>query len=318
VVAAGSLYERDDERGLAHFVEHLVFQGTKSHPGDTLAKELQRLGLGSGPDNVAFTSYDSTIFHLELPNTEDAVLRRCLQALREYVSEATFDPDAIARERGVVLSESATRAVSGFFANNANTAFLWPHSLRADRAPIGLDATIRNCTRRQLVAFYKSLVPAGAPGLIVVGEVPPALAENLILEVFGPLTPRARPRAEPADLIPTKASQPNVMVYSDPSQSGVGYLFEHPEPFPRRPTPASAALRRYVAASRSPCSRTGSKNTPPELPARSSTRRRWWITPSRDGGPPSHGGRPARQLAGDCRGARTGTPAGVRARLYGG
>jgi zinc protease len=247
LVAVGSLHERDDEQGIAHFVEHMVFQGTTSHPGNTLAKELQQLGLGMGPDNTAFTTYDHTIFHLELPNTQDAVLRRCLQALREYAAEATFDPDAVKRERGVVLSEWATRANSGFFVACANTAFLWPHSRRAGRVPIGLAETIRTCTREQLSAFYDAWYRPERLALVVVGNVSPELAENMIKEVFGPLAARGPPRDEPADLIPAQASPPDVIVYSDPSQTGLAYLFENPEPFPRQ---ADTRARRIEALHR--------------------------------------------------------------------
>ncbi len=250
LVATGSLYERDDERGIAHFVEHMVFLGTKSHPGDSLARELQRLGLAIGAHNTAFTSYDSTTFHLELPATDDAMLRRCLQALREYAAEATFAEEAMTRERGVVLNEWAARADSGFFAGCANTAFLWPRSRRAERVPIGLTQTIQACTRKQLVAFYRAWYRPERFAVIVVGDVPRERAEALVREVFGPVKPHGRARDEPSDLIPVAASNPNVLVFSDASQTGVACLFEHPQPFPREAdTPArrTEALRAGLA-----------------------------------------------------------------------
>jgi zinc protease len=200
LVAAGSLHERAVEKGLAHFVEHMIFRGTKRHPGDTLARELERNGLGMGPDNTAFTTYDHTIYHLEVPHAGEPALRQCLEALREYATEATFDARAIKRERGVVLSEMATRANSGFYADCANTAFLWPLSRRALHVPIGEADQIRGFTRAQLVAFYDAWYRPERLAVIVVGNVSPDAVERMIREIFGPLAARGAPREESSEM----------------------------------------------------------------------------------------------------------------------
>ena len=109
VVLAGSLHEADDERGLAHFLEHMAFRRTKDHPEGTLIASLQRMGIAFGPDNTAFTNYDFTIYHLELPDSSEHTLREGLGVFREYADGLIFTREDVDLERGVVLSELSTR-----------------------------------------------------------------------------------------------------------------------------------------------------------------------------------------------------------------
>ena len=138
LVRVGSLHENDDERGLAHFVEHMAFRGTKAFPAGSMVAALQRLGIALGPDSTAFTSYDHTIYHLELPDTREATLREGLRAFREYADAVTFDAKLIEQERGVILNEMASRDTPEARAYDANFAFLWPGSREIRRKPIGL------------------------------------------------------------------------------------------------------------------------------------------------------------------------------------
>lgn len=154
LVAVGSLQERDYERGLAHFVEHMAFRGTRRHPGDSLAQELAQLGIGFGADSTAFTGYGSTSYHLDLPNSGEAMLRRGLDVLRDYASELAFVAGQIERERGVILSEKATRDSASARFNAAQLQYLFPSAREVRRPPIGVEESIRNFTRQQLVDFY--------------------------------------------------------------------------------------------------------------------------------------------------------------------
>jgi zinc protease len=232
VVAVGSLHERDDERGMAHFVEHMIFRGTRSHPGDSLVNTLQRLGIGFGPDNTAFTHHDHTIYHLELPDTAEATLKQGLSTFREYVSEATFDAGLIERERGVILSEKATRDTAAYRRSEAGLAFLWPDSLQKRRPVIGVEDTLRAFTREQLVAFYDAWYQPRRMAVIVVGNIETESARRLVEETFSNLTARGPPRDEPTDVIPAHASRPDILVNSDPAYVGIGLTFQHPRPDP--------------------------------------------------------------------------------------
>lgn len=244
VVDAGSLQERDDERGLAHFVEHMVFRGTRRHPNGSLAAELQRLGVGPGPENTAFTHLDHTIYHLELPDTREATLRQGLGIFREYAEDVTFEPALIERERGVVLSERDTRDTPDARTAQANLAFLWPAARQVERNPIGTEAAVRTFTRAQFVSFYDAWYRPERLAVIIVGEIDPAVAERLVADVFSSLQARGPARTDPVNDVPASASPSDVRVFSDPGLIGASCTFEHPVPEPRTAdTRARRALR---------------------------------------------------------------------------
>lgn len=232
VVAVGSLHENEEERGLAHFVEHMAFRGTRSHPAGSLTAALQRLGVGIGPDSAAFTFYDHTVFHLELPDKSPATLREGLEALREFASEVTFDEKMIERERGVVLSELATRDTPGARSSTANLAFLWPDSRHARRPVGGSAQTVRAFTREQFVSFYDAWYRPERLAIVVVGNIDPVETVPLLADHLGTLAARGPGRAEPDDLSPTAASRPDVQIFSDPGLIGTLVTLAHPVPFP--------------------------------------------------------------------------------------
>jgi len=108
-IGAGSLQERDDQRGLAHFLEHMAFKGSKHVPQGEMLKILQRKGLAFGPDSNAFTLFDQTFFKLDLPGSDDDRIDTGLMLLRETASELNLKQSAMDGERGVVLSEERLR-----------------------------------------------------------------------------------------------------------------------------------------------------------------------------------------------------------------
>src|SRR6187399_951720 len=105
VVKAGSVLEDNDQQGVAHFVEHMLFEGTKHFPQQGIIQFLSSLGLGIGPDANAETGYNETQYTLRVPTDVPGVLDRALLVLEDWAQAATFDQDAIERERGIVLSE---------------------------------------------------------------------------------------------------------------------------------------------------------------------------------------------------------------------
>lgn len=233
LVAAGSLHEADDERGLAHFVEHMAFRGTRAFPDGSLTPALQRLGLGLGPDSTAFTLYDHTIYHLELPDTKEATLREGLRVFREYATAITFDAKSIERERGVVLSEEATRDTPAARNSRANLQFLFPQSRQAMREPIGTEEAIRRFTRAQFVAFYDAWYRPERMAVIIVGDVDATAVERIVAAELAAVAPHGLARADPDNLIPNRSSAPDIGVFSDPGMLGVGLTFEHPVAAPR-------------------------------------------------------------------------------------
>lgn len=250
LVAAGSIDERESERGIAHFIEHMAFRGTREHPNGGLTADLQRLGVGFGPDTAAFTFWDHTIYQLELPDTSEATLREGLGVFREYAQDIAFDPGLIDRERGVILNERDTRDTPEARAGLANLDLLWPGSLQVRRQPIGLAENIRGFTRGQFVAFYDAWYRPERMVVIVVGDVDPDAAARLVGAVMGGVAARGPAREDAVPLVPGACGPPDVRVFVDKGLPGAECQMEHPFPEPSSPDTharRAAQLRRALA-----------------------------------------------------------------------
>lgn len=235
VVLAGSLHERDDERGLAHFLEHMAFRSTQDHPEGSLVANLQRMGIGFGPDNTAFTTYDYTIYHLELPDTKPETLREGLGVFREYAEDITFSETEVDLERGVVLSEMSTRNLPEMRSHLAYQAFALPQARINERSPIGVEEQIRRFTPFQFRAFYDAWYRPERMILTLVGEVDPAAAEEIIQTIFGPLTARAPARPEPSFTLDKPVPEQPTALFKDPDIIGMLLHLSHAEPAPTEP-----------------------------------------------------------------------------------
>src|ERR1700726_3213607 len=137
VVKAGSVLEDDDQRGLAHFVEHMEFEGTKNFPRQSIADFLSSLGLSIGPDANAETSYDDTQYTLRVPADVPGVLDRAMLVLEDWAQGAVFDQSGIDRERGIVLSEWRMRLGAAERTQDKIRRVQLDGSRYADRSPIG-------------------------------------------------------------------------------------------------------------------------------------------------------------------------------------
>lgn len=235
IVQAGSLDERDDERGLAHFVEHMAFRSTRDHPDGSLINELQRLGIGWGPENTAFTTFDYTIYHLDLPDDKASTLQEGLSVFREYADGIVFKPAEIDTERGVVLSEMAMRNTPDARAGQANLDFVLPRSRQSERAPIGLEAQIRQFTAAQFKGFYDAWYRPDRMILSVVGTLDPARVEDLIKSTFGPLQARGPARPDPPAELTSAPATEDTRIFTDPSTVGVALLLQHAVRHPEHP-----------------------------------------------------------------------------------
>lgn len=184
-IAAGSLMEQDDQRGLAHFMEHMAFNGTAAVPEGQLLPILERLGLAFGPDTNAFTSFDQTVYQLDLPNTAEETVDTGLMILRDMAGEATLAAEAIERERGIVISEERTRATPAYRVAQARYDFLMKDQLLPDRFPIGDVDILRTAPRERFAAFYETWYRPERATLVAVGDFDPAEMEARIRAEFG-------------------------------------------------------------------------------------------------------------------------------------
>ncbi|BEV01372.1 insulinase family protein [Novosphingobium olei] len=223
-VDSGSLDERDSERGFAHFVEHMAFNGSTHVPEGEMVRLLERNGLAFGADTNAQTSFEQTLYMLDLPRNDPRLLDTALMLMRETASELRFDPAAVARERGVVLSE--LRDGQGYPLNNLKDqlAFLYPAATYPHRLPIGTVETLNAATADSLKAFWaREYVPANVT-LVVVGDFDPAAVEAAI---------RARFADWQASAAPPRPDQGKVL----PKQKGVTDIWIDP-PLSERVTAA--------------------------------------------------------------------------------
>ena len=191
-IAAGSLQERDDQRGLAHFVEHMAFRGSAHQSDGELEKTLKREGFSFGSDVNAFTDYETTKFVLDLPSNDDEPINSALFILREIAGNLTFDPDAIEHERGVILGEERMRASTDSRSQQAYIEAAYAGRPYALRDPIGTLDSIRNAPRQAIVDYYQDWYRPELATLIVVGDFNVDDMEKRIRQRFGDWAP-ARP-----------------------------------------------------------------------------------------------------------------------------
>ncbi|MBA3055299.1 MAG: insulinase family protein [Sphingomonadales bacterium] len=183
-IEAGSLDERDSERGYAHFVEHMAFNGSTHVPEGEMIRLLERNGLAFGADTNAQTNFHYTLYMLDLPRTDPALVDTALMLMRETASELSFTPEAIARERGVVLAEMRDRNSWALRAAIDEMNFTNPGAHYTQRLPIGTTETLDAATSESLKAFWaREYVPAKTT-VIVIGDIDPDVAEAAIRQRF--------------------------------------------------------------------------------------------------------------------------------------
>lgn len=196
-IAAGSLMENDDQQGLAHFMEHMTFNGTTNIPESELLRILERLGLAFGADTNAATSFDQTFYQLELPRTNDETVDTALRILREQMSEALMNPADIDAERNVIVGEERTRNTPGLRSAKAQFALLAPGQRLSQRFPIGDLDVIRNAPRERFVEFYEAYYRPSRATLLAVGDFDVDQMEAKIRGAFESWEPKAADGPEP-------------------------------------------------------------------------------------------------------------------------
>jgi zinc protease len=197
LVGAGSLNEKDDQQGLAHFLEHMAFKGSTNYPAGTLIERLQRMGMSFGADTNASTGYERTLYLLEMPDTKPATLVEGLSIFADYAGGLTLGKDLIDSERGVILSEKRDRDSVDFRTYVAEMNFLLPDSLISKRVPIGQIDIIKEAKRDRFADFYDTWYRPKKITVIAVGDFDPAAVEVQIKEEFSGLKARAPGRPDP-------------------------------------------------------------------------------------------------------------------------
>lgn len=184
-IAAGSLDETDSERGLAHFLEHMAFNGSRNFPAASLMKTFETAGIGFGRDQNAFTNYFDTTYVLNIPNENSDKLDLGFRWLRDVADGLLLAPDEVKRERGVVLSEYTVGLGPARTLYEDRQRFISPGLRPTDRLPIGLKAVIEGAEAPAVRAYYERWYRPENATVVAVGDEPVAAMKARIVAAFG-------------------------------------------------------------------------------------------------------------------------------------
>jgi zinc protease len=211
-IATGSLNETDSTRGLAHYLEHLAFNGSTNFPPGSVVPFFQSLGLTFGRDQNAFTSFDQTTYQLALPSNGRDVIQKGLLFMSD-VAMRSASSEKFESERQIILEEARALEPDAAVHDQVYER-LAPESTFGRRLPIGVDETLKTMSHNDVVDYYSRWYVPSNMTLIVVGDADPAMVVDLIRQEFaaGASVPRPTPRA--VGVKPTAASR--AIVASDP------------------------------------------------------------------------------------------------------
>lgn len=196
-VMAGSLHEAEDQRGLAHFLEHMAFNGSQNFPAGTLVEYFQRLGMSFGGDTNAHTGFDETVYQLELPDAKPETVARAFTLFADYGGGLLLQPESIEKERGIILSEKRARDSIAFRQYLAEFAFTLPEARFSQRIPIGLPEVIESAPREQFIDYYDAWYRPENMIVVAVGDFNAAAVEAQIKAALTTLKVRAPARPGP-------------------------------------------------------------------------------------------------------------------------
>ena len=196
-IAAGSLMEADNQRGVAHFLEHMVFNGTKNYSAADIVPRMQRLGIAFGAHVNAYTSFDETVYMLDLPDLSEDTLKLAFTVMRDFGDGALLAADEIDKERGVILSEKVSRDSVNYRLMEQQFAELLPDSLLTRRFPIGTEEVIKAAPRERFVDLYTRFYTPERMTFVVVGDIDPVEIRGRIETTFASMSNPAHPGADP-------------------------------------------------------------------------------------------------------------------------
>ncbi len=235
-IAAGSLMESDDQQGLAHFLEHMVFNGTKHFKdANALIREMQGRGIAFGAHVNAYTSFDETVYMLDLPDVKPDTMDLTFGIMRDFGDGALLTTEEIDAERGVILSEKASRDSVQYRMMQKQFSALLPNSLITKRFPIGIEEVIENAPRERFTAFYEDYYAPSLMTFVVVGNVDTAAMEKRIAETFSSMENPATPGAEPDLGAVTVPEGIKAHIFADPELNSTDVSLTLVRPYDRKP-----------------------------------------------------------------------------------
>lgn len=202
VIKAGSILEDEDQLGLAHFMEHMAFNGTKNFKKNDLVSYLQSIGVKFGADLNAYTSFDETVYILPIPTDDDKILNQSFQILEDWAHNVTLDHDEIDNERGVVIEEWRSGRGASQRMRDKSFPILLKDSKYADRLPIGTLESLENFKYESLERFYKDWYRPDLMAVVAIGDFHVAEIEEKIKNHFSTIPSPDSPRERKETAIP--------------------------------------------------------------------------------------------------------------------
>src|SRR5215471_7330912 len=205
VVKAGSVLEEDDQQGLAHFIEHMAFNGTSHCPKNEIVSFSESLGMRFGADLKAYTSFDQTVYTLTVPTDQPEVMDKAVQVLEDWARNVSFDPAEVEKERPVVMEEWRLRRGAGARIQDKLLPIVLKDSRYADRLPIGKTEIIQNAKVDTLKKFYKDWYRPELMAVVAVGDFDKTAVENIIKSHFESIPASTSPKPRPQFDVPDRA-----------------------------------------------------------------------------------------------------------------
>ncbi len=243
VVNAGSVLEDDDQLGLAHFVEHMAFNGTERFPKQEIVTFMESIGMRFGPSVNAFTSFDETVYMLQVPTDRPEAMDKAFMILEDWAQRLSFVPEEIDRERGVVIEEWRMRRGAAARMQDVQLPVLLAGSRYAERLPIGKVEVLQNFKHERLKQFYTDWYRPDLMAVIAVGDFDPAAIVKKIQTQFAALRSPASSRPRPAHSVPDRPGT-DFTIATDPEASGTSVSVYHT--MPARDQSTVGAYRRQI------------------------------------------------------------------------
>jgi zinc protease len=235
VVKAGSVLEEDDQQGLAHFIEHMAFNGTSHFPKNEIISFIESLGMRFGADLNAYTSFDETVYTLTVPTDQPEVMEKAVQVLEDWAHNVSFDPAEVEKERPVIMEEWRLRRGAGARIQDKLLPIVLKDSRYADRLPIGKTEIIQNAKVDTLKKFYKDWYRPELMAVVAVGDFDKTAVENIIKSHFGTIPASTSPKPRPQFDIPDRTGS-SFAILSDKELTSTGVAIENILPHRREGT----------------------------------------------------------------------------------
>lgn len=239
----GSILEEDQQAGLAHFLEHMAFNGTKNYPGKNMLNYLETIGVRFGENLNAYTSFDQTVYLVtNVPVTRQGVIDSCLLVLHDWSSAISLEGDEIDKERGVIREEWRSRGNASMRLMEQQLPAMYPGSKYANRMPIGSIDVINNFKHNEIRDYYKKWYRPDLQGIVVVGDIDVDKVEAQLKTLFADV-PKPVNAAERVMFPVPNNDKPLVSVATDKEATNTNvYLFFKHDPLPENVKSSAAGM----------------------------------------------------------------------------